>query len=48
VAGIFDIAEDLAQLLHPADIQMPGGMGQGGGADFYDNAHLFLPPDLAK
>ena len=37
--SIFQIRQHLHQLLHPADIQPPGGMGQGGGAHFYHNLH---------
>ena len=41
IARVFDIADDLAQLSDPADIQMSGGVGQGGGPDFYNDAHFF-------
>jgi hypothetical protein len=44
MAGIFDITQDFADFLHPADIQMARGMGQGGGSDFdYDTHNASLP-----
>ena len=39
MARVFDITDYTAQRLHPADIQMPRGVGQGGGADFDYDAH---------
>jgi hypothetical protein len=48
VACIFDIAHHFAELLHPTDIQMASGMGQGGGADFYYNTHDNLPSFVNK
>ena len=38
---VFDVADDLAQGSHPADIQMTRGMGQGGCTDFDDDSHGF-------
>ena len=35
----FDIGQDLTQFLHPADVQMACGMGQGGSTNFYNDAH---------
>ena len=43
VTGIFDVAHDFAQQLHPADVQVPGGVRQSGGADFNNDAHISLP-----
>jgi hypothetical protein len=43
VAGIFDIADDLAQTLHPADVQVTRAVGQCAGADFDDDSHI-VPP----
>jgi hypothetical protein len=40
---VFDIAHDFAQIFYPADIQMPGRMGKGRGADFYYDTHK-IPP----
>src|SRR5699024_2106214 len=39
VPGVFQIAENFAQQLHPADIQPPPTVGQGRSADFDDNTH---------
>ena len=36
---VFNVTHNLAQLLYPADVQMPGGMGQGRGADLYYDTH---------
>ena len=40
---ILQVAHDLAQQLHPPDIQLPRGMGQGGGAQLDDNPHMVHP-----
>ena len=39
ISGVFDITDGLAQCLHPPNVQIACGMGQGGGADFYNNTH---------
>ena len=41
VPRVFQVGQHLHQLLHVADVQPPGGMGQGGGAYFYYNTHGF-------
>ena len=33
----------VAKQLHPANVQMVGGMGQGGGTEFDDDAHMKPP-----
>ena len=40
VPGVFQVAEDLAQLLHPADVQQAGGVGQGRRAHFDHDAFV--------
>ena len=39
MTGVFDVGDGFAKLFHQPDIQVAGGMGQGGSADFDDNAH---------
>ena len=41
MSRIFDIADDLTQLCHPPDVQVPAGVGQGGGAHLDDDTHTF-------
>lgn len=43
VPGVFQVAQDLAQALHPLDIQPSGGVGQSRGADFYRDTHRNAP-----
>ena len=46
MSGIFNVTHDLAQLLHPADIQMAGGVRKSRCADFDYNAHLRSLPEF--
>ena len=39
VPGVADITHGLAQGLHPPDVQLPGGVGQCGCSDFYNDTH---------
>ena len=39
MAGVFDVTHDFAQLFHPSDVQVSGGVGQGRGADLDDDSH---------
>ena len=48
VTCILDIAHNLAEQFHPADIQMAGGMGQGRGTDFDDDSHKCMPSFVNK
>ena len=41
MTGIFDVADDFAQSLHPTDIQMSRAVGQGAGADFDNDSHRY-------
>ena len=41
VSRVLQIRQDPAQSLHPADIQPPGLMGEGGGAHLHHDAVLF-------
>ena len=43
VSCIFKVADDLAELLHLTDIQVTGGMGQGGGSDLNTDSHVDIP-----
>ena len=43
MAGVFQVGEHLDQLLHVADVQPPGGVGQGGGAHLYNDSHGINP-----
>jgi hypothetical protein len=47
-ARVLQIGQHLHQRLHPADIQPPGGVGQGGSAHFYDDPHLLSLAILRK
>lgn len=44
VAGVFDVAPYLDQVLGMADIQPPARMGEGAGADLHNDAHSFTSP----
>ena len=43
VPGVFDIAEDLAEGFHAADIHAPGGMRQIRRTDLYGDSHIASP-----
>ena len=45
MTGVFDVGDHLGQKLHPANVQMAGGMGQGGGTELDDDAHM-KPPSV--
>ncbi len=42
MSRVLQIGEDLDQFLHVADVQMAGGMGQSGCADFDYDTHIYI------
>ena len=42
VPCVLQVGQHLHQLLHVADVQPPGGVGQGGGAYFYYDTHSYI------
>ena len=43
MSRVFQVAEHLAQPLHPLDVQAPCGVGQRGGAHLYNDTHTISP-----